>query len=63
MGTDVKCMSCGKVENLGYFQLSDMRFDNRNGVTENFSATGRQLYLFRTPAQILEYIIEFHRRI
>ena len=28
--TNVECLSSGKVESLGYFQLSDMRCDDRN---------------------------------
>ena len=32
--TNVKCLNCGEVEALGYFQLSDMRYDDRNAVTK-----------------------------
>ena len=43
MHTDVE--SCGKVDALGCFQLSDMRYDDRNAVTERVYATVLQLYL------------------
>ena len=39
MDTNVKCLSCGKVDGLAYFQLSDMR------VFEIVSTTVHQLYL------------------
>ena len=40
MDTNVECLSCGKVEALGYFKLSHMRYDDRNAVTERvISAT------------------------
>ena len=38
-------LSCGKVEALGYFQLSDMRYDDINMVTKRVSVTVLQLYL------------------
>ena len=56
-------LSCGEVEVLGYFQLSDMRQDDRNVITEKVSTTALQLYSIATPAQILEHAIEFQRRI
>ena len=34
MVTNVECLSCGEVEALGYFQLSDMKYDERNVVTK-----------------------------
>ena len=39
-----------KVEPLGYFQLLDILFDDRNAVTERVSTTFLQLYLIWTPA-------------
>ena len=51
----------GKVEALRYFQLSDMRYNDRNTFTERVSITVLQLCLIWTPAQILEHIIEFQR--
>ena len=39
MQTNVEYLSCGEVEAVGYFQLSDMRYDGRNVVTERVSAT------------------------
>ena len=45
MHTNVEYLSYGEVEALGYFQLSDMRYDNRNVVTERVSTTALQLYL------------------
>ena len=35
MHTNVEYLSCGKVETLGYFQLSDMRYDDRNVVRKS----------------------------
>ena len=63
MHTNVESLSCGKVEALGCFQLSDVRCDDRNVVTERVSTTVLQLYLIWTPAQILEHAIEFQRQI
>ena len=34
MHTNVEYLSCDEVEALGYFQLSDMRYNDRNIVTE-----------------------------
>ena len=39
-----------------------MRYD-ASIVTERVSATVLQLYLISTPAQILQHVIEFQRRI
>ena len=36
-------LSCGEVEALGYFQLLDMRYDDRSVVTERVSTTVLQL--------------------
>ena len=44
MHTNVECLNCDKVEALGYFQLLDMRSDDRD-VTERVSTTVLQLYL------------------
>ena len=44
MHTDVKNLSSGDVEALGDFQLSDMRYDDKNVVTERVSTTVLQLY-------------------
>ena len=52
-----------KLEALKYFQLSDMRDDDRNVVTERVGATVLQLYLIWTHAQVLEHVIDFHMRI
>ena len=43
MDTNVEYWSCGKVEALGYFQLLDMRYNDRNMVTERASTTFLQL--------------------
>ena len=57
MDTNIEYLSCSKVEEaLGYFQLSDMRYNNRNVVTEKVSTAVLQLYLIWAPAQILEYV-------
>ena len=56
MDTNIEYLSCSKVGALGYFQLSDMRYNNRNVVTEKVSTTVLELYLIWAPAQILEYV-------
>ena len=56
-------MSCGwvavsgKVEDLGYFPLSDIRLDDRNAVTQRVTTTVLQLYFIWTPARILEHVV------
>ena len=45
MDTNVECMSFGEFEALGYFQLLDMRYDDRNAVTERDGETAMQFYL------------------
>ena len=45
MDANVECLSCGEVEALEYFQVSDMRYDDKNVVTEKISVTVLQLYL------------------
>ena len=57
--TNTECSSCGEVEDLGYFQLLDMRYGDGNVVTKKVSTTVLQLYLVWTPGQILEHVIEF----
>ena len=37
MNTDIECLSCGEVKALKYFQLLNMRYDNRNVDTERVS--------------------------
>ena len=54
MHTNVEYLSCGEVEALGYFQLLEMRYNDRNVVTARVSTIVVQLYLIWTPAQILE---------
>ena len=54
MHTNVEYLSCDKVEALRYFQLSDLRYCDRNVVIERVSTTVLQLYLILTTAQILE---------
>ena len=39
MHTNVEYSSCGEVGGLGYFQLSDMRYDYRNKVIERLSTS------------------------
>ena len=56
-----ECLSSCEVEGLGSFQLSDMRYDDRNVVTKRVSTTVLQLYLIWTSGQILEHVIEFQR--
>ena len=62
MHTNLEYLSCGKVEAFGYFSSSDMRYDDRNVVTERVSETVLQLYLVSTPVKILEHVIEFRDR-
>ena len=50
MQTNVKSLSCPKVEALGYFPLLDMRYYGRNMVTERASRIVLQLYLIWTTA-------------
>ena len=45
MQKNVQYLSCDKVEALGYFQLPDMRYHDRNMVTERVSTIALQLYL------------------
>ena len=40
MDTNVQSLSCSEVEALGYFQLSDIRYDDdRNAVTQGVRTT------------------------
>ena len=43
MDTNVECLICGEVEALGYFQIMDMRYDDRNAVAERVSTAVLQL--------------------
>ena len=45
MHTNDEYLSCSEVEVLGYFKLSDMRYDDRNMVTERVSTIDLQLYV------------------
>ena len=45
MHPNVEYLRCGEVEALGYFQLSEMRYDDRNVVIKRVSTTVLQLYL------------------
>ena len=45
MDTNVECFGGGKDEALGYFQLFDMRYNDRNAVTKRVSTTVLQLYV------------------
>ena len=56
-------LSCGEVEALKFFQIPDMRYNDRNLVTEKASKTVLQFYLIWTIAQILEHVKEFQRQI
>ena len=44
MHTNVEYLSFSKFEAFGYFQLSDIRYDDRNMATERVSTTVLQLY-------------------
>ena len=39
MNTNVERLSCGKVEAVGYFELSDMVYDKSNAIIEKVSTT------------------------
>ena len=39
MHTNVEYLNCSEVEALAYFQLSDMRYDDRNVVIKRVSTT------------------------
>ena len=57
MHTSVECLSCDEVEALGHFQLSDMRYENRNVVTERVIATVLKFHTgsnFRTSYSVPE---------
>ena len=41
MHTNVEYLSCGEVQALGYFQLSDMRCDDRNVVMKELTQQSR----------------------
>ena len=69
MHTNVEYLSCGEVEALGYFQLLDMRYDDRNVVIERVSTTVVFLLLLsvilllnQIKLLILQPIIKFPRR-
>ena len=57
----VEYLSCGEIEVLGYYQLSNIRYNDRNTVTERVSTAVPQLYLIWTAALILEHVKEFQR--
>ena len=45
MHGNVEYLIYDKIKALGYFQLSDLRYDDRNMVAERYSATVLQIYL------------------
>ena len=44
------------------FQLSDMRYDDRNVVTKRVTTTAPQIYLIWAPEKILEHVVEWQRQ-
>ena len=60
MHTNVEYLSCGEVEALGYFQLSDKKYDDRNVVTKGVSTSPATLVNlntctnFRAPYRVPE---------
>ena len=54
MHINVEFLSWGEVEALGYFQLSDMKYDNRNMVTERVSATQPAITCSKLTIETLE---------
>ena len=55
---NVKCLCCDKVEVLGYFQFSGMRYGDPNAVTAIL-----QPYSIWTTVHILEHVLAFQRGI
>ena len=55
MHLNVEYLSWGEVEALVYFQLLNMRHDDRNMGTERASTTVLQFYLIWTLEKILEH--------
>ena len=47
---------------VGDFQLSDMRYDDRDVVTKGVTTTARQFYLIWAPEKILEHVVEIQRQ-
>ena len=45
MYNKVEYLSCGEVEALRFFQIPDMRYNDRNVLTEKARKTVLQLYL------------------
>ena len=45
MHINVECLTCCKVEALGYFQLSDMRYNDRNVVMKGYNSPATLLNL------------------
>ena len=39
MDTHAECLNCSEVEALGYFQLLNMKYNDRNKVTKRVRAT------------------------
>ena len=63
MHANVEYLNWSETEALRNFQLWDMRYDDKNVVTERVSTTVLQLYLIWTPSQILEHVIETDLRL
>ena len=63
MDTNIKCLSCNEIETLRCSPLLDMRYDDRNEVTERVITSVLQLCLIRISAQIIELVTAFQRRI
>ena len=51
-----------KLFEVGDFQLSDMRYDDRNVVTKRVTTTAPQFYLIWAPEKILEHVVEFQKQ-
>ena len=54
-------LSCGKVEALGYFEISHMKYNDTKVVTKRVSTLVLEIYFIRTVVQILEHDIGFQR--
>ena len=57
----MEMLSCGKVEALGYFEISHMKYNDTKVVTKRVSTLVLEIYFIRTVVQILEHVIGFQR--
>ena len=58
---NVEYLSCGKVEALGYFEISHMKYNDRKVVTKRVGTSVLKIYFIWTVVEILEHVIGFQR--